>query len=258
MKLYFKYLSVNLKSQMQHKSSFLLLTVGQFLTSFSAFIGIYFLMSRFNTVKGFTLSEVLLCFSAVLMAFSLAECFARGFDTFSSTISNGEFDRILTRPKNPVFQVLASKTELTKIGRLLQAVLTLIIAVTTGNFGWNFKKIAVLILMIICGAVFFSAMFTLGAAVCFYTTEGLEVINILTDGGREFGRYPLSVYGKNALRLYTFVIPMALFQYYPLLYITGKTQSALYALSPIASLAVLIPVAALWSIGLKHYKSTGS
>ena len=46
MKLYFRYFSIHLKSLMQYKASFLLLTVGQFITSFSAFLGIYFLMGN--------------------------------------------------------------------------------------------------------------------------------------------------------------------------------------------------------------------
>ena len=37
---------------------------------------------RFNEVEGFSFPEVLLCSATTLMAFSLAECFGRGFDRF--------------------------------------------------------------------------------------------------------------------------------------------------------------------------------
>lgn len=107
MGLYLKYFTIHLKSQMQYKTSFFLTVIGQLLTSFSVFLGIYFMFERFNQVEGFSFEEVLLCFAVVLMAFSLAECFARGFDTFPSMIGNGEFDRIMVRPRNEVFQILA-------------------------------------------------------------------------------------------------------------------------------------------------------
>ena len=68
---------------MQYKTSFFLTVLGQFFTSFSAFLVIYFMFARFNSVEGFTYSEVLLCFAVVLLSFSLAECFARGFDAFT-------------------------------------------------------------------------------------------------------------------------------------------------------------------------------
>ncbi len=42
---------------MQYKASFLLTTLGQFVTSFSALLSIYFLMSRFHEIDGFSLSE---------------------------------------------------------------------------------------------------------------------------------------------------------------------------------------------------------
>jgi len=79
MKLYFKYVSMLLKCQMQYKVSFILTVIGQFLVSFTTFLGLYFMFSRFNSVNGFTFSEVILCFSIVLMAFSITECFVRGF-----------------------------------------------------------------------------------------------------------------------------------------------------------------------------------
>lgn len=258
MRLYGKYMLILLKCQMQYKTSFILTAIGQFLSSFSAFLGIYFMMTRFNAVNGFTLEEVMLCFAAVLMAFSLAECFFRGFDTFSTIISNGEFDRILVRPRNEIFQVLASKMEFTRIGRLFQAVLVFCYAIPASGIHWTFDKIATLILMIVGGIGVFCGLFIIYATLCFFTTEGLEVINILTDGGREFGKYPLSVYGKGILKFFTYAVPHALFQYYPLLYLTDRSDSKLYMLLPLLALGFLIPCLIIWKIGVRHYRSTGS
>ena len=80
------------------------------------------MFQRFSCVGGFTYSQVLLCFSIFLMEFSLAECVARGFDTFSTMIRKAEFDRVMVRPRGLIFQVLGSKFELTRMGRMLQAV----------------------------------------------------------------------------------------------------------------------------------------
>ena len=88
MNLYGKYLSIHLKSLMQYKVSFFLTAFGQFLISFSAILGVYFLLDRFHAIKGYTFTDILLCSSVIIMAFSLAECFARGFDQFPKAISN--------------------------------------------------------------------------------------------------------------------------------------------------------------------------
>ena len=99
MKLYWKHLQMHLQSMMQYKTSFFLTALGQFLVSFNVFLGIYFMFQRFHQVAGFTYSQCLLCFAVTLSSFTLAEVFFRGFDTFASCIANGEFDRILVRPR---------------------------------------------------------------------------------------------------------------------------------------------------------------
>jgi len=106
--LYRRYLGMLLKSQLQYKASFIMTTIGQFLVSFTTFLGIYFLFSRFQQVDGYTFPQILLCFSTVLMSYSFTECFARGFDVFPRLIRTGELDRILVRPRSVVFQVLTS------------------------------------------------------------------------------------------------------------------------------------------------------
>lgn len=258
MKLYRRYFLIHLKSQMQYKASFFMAFVAQFISSFTAFFAIQFMFSRFNEIEGFTFSEVLLCFSVVLSAFSLSESFARGFDHFASVISKGVFDRILLRPRNLILQILGATIDFTRLGRLFQALVVLIYAIPTSGVHWTFDKGVLLFLMIICGAVVFTGLFVIYAAICFFTTEGLEVMNIFTDGGREFGRYPFSVYGKNILMIFTFIVPLALFQYYPLLYLLGRSDNILYFFLPLISTLFLIPCLMLWKIGLRHYKSTGS
>ena len=151
MRLYGKYLAMLLKTQLVYKASFAMTVVGQFLVSFTAFLGVYFLYDRFHEVEGYSFAEVLLCFAVTLTAFSLAECFAR-----------------------------------------------------------------------------------------------------------EFGKYPFSVYGEGVLKLLTYVVPLALFQYYPLLYILGRSADVRLLLLPLAGFVFFVPCYAFFRLGLRKYKSTGS
>lgn len=258
MNLYLKYFAINIKSQMQYKASFFMTVVGQCMVSFSTFLGLYFMFARFNAVEGFTYEQALLCFSIMIMAYSLTEIFARGFDLFARMLGNGEFDRVLVRPRNIVFQVLASKMEFSRLGRLVQAIAVFGYAIPNCGVAWNARKAAVLLLMIACGSLVFFCLFLVYAAFSFFTVEGLEFMNILTDGGREFGRYPYSIYGRGVLRFLTFVVPLALFQYYPLLYLLDIERGAAYALAPLLSLLFFIPCRAFFAYGVSKFKSTGS
>ena len=256
--LYIRSLSLRLKSVMQYKLSFILTTIGQFLGSLTAFLGIHFMFQRFDSIEGYSYSESLLCFASILMAFSLAECFARGLDTFPTVISNGEFDRILLRPRSPLFLVLTSKFEFTRLGRLIQSVIVFCWALPNSGVHFTPDKILCLVLMIAGGMLVFCGVFIIFAFLCFFTTDGLEFMNILTDGMREYGKYPLAVYGRDILLFTTFVVPFALVQYYPFLYLIGRTDNMLYLLLPVLAGLFLIPCLILWHFGIRHYRSVGS
>lgn len=258
MKLYLKYLSILLKSRMQYKASFVMSSLGQFLVSFTTFLGVYFMFSRFHSVNGFSFSEVLICFAVMLMAFSLTECFARGFDVFPRLIRSGELDRILVRPRSVIFQVLTSNMEFSRIGRLLQAVLVLAYAIPTCGVIWTYDKILTAILMVIGGVAVFTGLFILYAGISFFTIEGLEFMNIFTDGSLEFGKYPISIYGEGVLRIFTYVVPVALFQYYPFLYLIGRSDRIGLIFLPLLGIVFLLPCYGFFRFGLRKYQSAGS
>lgn len=258
MKLYRSYLSMLLKSQMQYKTSFFLSSLGLFLTSFTGFLSMYFLFDRFHSVNGFSFAEVLLCYAVVFMAFSTAECFARGFDVFPRLIRSGNLDRILVRPRGVIFQVLTSNIEFTRFARFLQGLLVLIYAMPASGVIWTWDKILTLSIMLIGGIVVFSSLFVLYAGISFFTIEGLEFMNIFTDGGRQFGSYPLAIYGEPVLKFFTYVIPLALFQYYPFLYLVGRSADRRLMLLPLLGFVFLLPCYGFFRFGLRKYQSTGS
>ncbi len=260
MKLYFRYMAVLLRSQMEYRTSFILLSIGQFFVPFLAFVSIVLFFQRFPSVGGWSLYEVALCYSVVHMAFAISECCVRGFDSFSGLIVNGDFDRILVRPRTTVLQVLGSKFEFTRIGRLTQSLVVLIYALINLNVQWSPYKLLTLLFMIISGVFIFSGIYILGATLCFWTVEGLEVVNILTDGGREMAQYPLNIYKDWMRKFFTFVIPFGTINYLPLMFIFDKTEGSgfVYMLIPLVGMLFIIPCLLIWKFGVEHYQSTGS
>ena len=260
MRLFFQYMSILFKAQMQYRASFLMLCIGQFFVPFAVFAGMYFLFERFGGLPGWTFHEAALCYGVVHMAFSVAECFARGFDSFSRLVVRGDFDRLLVRPRGTVVQVLGSNMEFTRFGRMLQSAVVLGIAISGLSIQWTPAKAITLFLMIAGGVIVFCGICILRASFCFWTVQGLEVMNIFTDGGREMAQYPLDIYAKWVTRFFTFIIPFGAVSYLPLLYILDRTDGPdlMYMAMPLASLLFLAPCLLVWCIGVRHYRSTGS
>lgn len=258
LQLYMHYVSINVRSMMQYKVSFILTFFGQFFVSFNVFLGIYFMFQRFSSVKEFSYDEVLMCFAVMLLEFSLAEMVARGFDAFSGMVRTGSFDQVLVRPRGTILQVLGSKFELTRLGRMLQAIVMFAYAVHHCNIQWTALKVLTIVFMLIGGTAVFSGLFLIYAALCFFTLEGLEFMNCFTDGAREHGKYPIGVYGEKVLLFTTFIIPYALIQYYPLLFIIGRSDNLLYCVMPLIATLFILPCYLLWRFGVRHYQSSGS
>ena len=58
---------------MQYKASLFLSCLGQFMTAFTSFFSIKFIFMQIDAVGGFTYGQVLLCFSVIMLSFSIGE-----------------------------------------------------------------------------------------------------------------------------------------------------------------------------------------
>ena len=258
MKIYFESLAMHLKGELEYRVDFILSFLSQILVFFTYYFIILALFTKFNHIKGFTLYEVLLCFSIVQFGFAFNEVFARGIDKFDELIIRGDFDRLLLRPKNVILQVLCSDSDFVKVSRLIQSIIVLIIAICHLNISWNLLKIITLLLMLFSSCIIFFGIFLTAASYCFFTVQGLEVRNVFTDGGKHMAQYPIGVFSKGFVWFFTFIIPYAFVNYYPLLFVLGRKSSILYAFSPLLVLLYLIPSIVTFYLGMKRYSSVGS
>jgi ABC-2 type transport system permease protein len=68
----------------------------------------------------------------------------------------------------------------------------------------------------------------------------------------------MTIYSRWLRRFFTFIIPYGCFNYLPLLYLTGRSNNALYALAPLPGIVFIVPCLLLWNYGVRHYMSTGN
>jgi len=262
-RLYFRYIGISIRSQMQYKASFVMMSVGNMILSGTEFVAIWALFDRFRSLHGWTLPEAALLYGLINIAFALSQSMARGFDMFAGMVKSGEFDRILLRPRGTILQLLGQDLELSRIGRLAQALVVLIWAIAVLKIAWTPGRVVLMIASAAGGIFFFSGLYVLQATMAFWTIESLEIWNTLTDGGKETAQYPLSIYRPWFRRFFTMVVPLACVNYFPTLAILGKAGSSgipefVCWLAPGAGLIFLLVSLRVWRIGVRHYCSTGS
>lgn len=258
MKLYIESLKMHFKSMIEYKLSFITGFIAQFFVFFTYYFIILALFDKFSNIKGFTLYEVLLTFSIIQFGFATNEVFARGIDKFDSLIISGGLDRLLLRPHGVLLQVLCTRADFIKVSRIVQAIIVMVIALINLNIEWSIFKVITLILMLISSVVIFFSLFLIMASYCFVTVQALEVRNLLTDGGKHLAQYSIGIFRKGIAFVFTFIIPYAFVNYYPLLYFIGKSNNMWYMLSPLLVFIFIIPAFLSFKWGMKKYASVGS
>jgi len=258
--LFWKLISVSIRSQMQYSASFITLCLAHFLSTSVYILAIGVLFDRFHIVKGWTFYEVGLIYGIVHIGFGLAESFACGFERFSQMLIQGDFDRVLLQPINPLIQIAVHDIQLMRLSRSVQG--GVVLAVSLSHFSFTLFSIhsLVIILSIIGTASFFYGLLVIQAAISFWTLESLEIMNITTYGGLQTGQYPMSFYDRPFRLIFTFLIPLACVAYYPIATLLHHESIPLWAaaIAPLSGIIFLFLACQLWHLGSRHYHSTGS
>lgn len=258
MKLIKNYLAMHLKISLEYKASFILSCISQVLYMLVELFVIYALFIKFKLLDAFDMNQMLLGFSAIWLGYSLAELFGRGFDNFYKLIVRGDFDLLLIRPRSIFIQIFGSDICYEKFGRVISSLIFYIYSASKVITSITILKVLLLILMIVGCVILILSLFIIGASFCFVTVQGIEAINIITNGTKQVAEYPISIYKKPVRVFFTIIIPVVLINYYPINYLTDKTSNILYVFMPMSTLILFLISKFLFHLGMKKYCSTGS
>jgi len=245
---------------MQYKSNMAMLSFSAMLISIGEILSVYMMFVKFESVKNWGFYETALMFGIITFVYSFTECFARGFDEFPKLIKGGDLDRLMVRPVNIIYQVFGSKIEFSKLPKALLGLTIAIISLCNLGINWTISKVLVLLATFICGCFVILGVMMIASGISIFTVENLEFINIFTNGAKELCYYPLNVHNKWIARFFTFIIPIACFNYLPISYIIGygSLPQIVYALSPLLGMIFLIPCVIFFICSLKKYQGSGT
>ena len=263
-RLYFRFALISIRGQLQYRASFIMMSLGHFLSTVIDILFILALFHRFGALRDWRLAEVALFYGLIQTAFALAESLGRGFDVFPELIKTGEFDRVLLQPRSPALLVAAREVQLMRIGRFSQGLIVLIWAASALNVAWSLGRTALVLFTVAGGMCMFYGLFVLQATISFWTIESLELMNTVTYGGNETGQFPITIYQPWFRKFFTYLIPLACVTYFPVLAILGKPDPFLgsplwfQVTAPLAGFLFLLITLRIWRFGVRHYTSAGS
>jgi ABC-2 type transport system permease protein len=249
-------------SRMQYKLDTFLLVLAVIMRESVTVITLYFILLKFSVIQGWNLDQLFFLYSFVFLTYSICILVFTGIRDFEGIVNQGEFDSYLTKPINPLFQVLARKSDV--MATLAHGTLGLILfffAVQRTGITFDFSKIILIFFFLAGGILIQGALLLIPAALTFWTTKSGEIQNLIFYQMRGFIAYPISIYPKVIQYLLTFVIPLAFVNYYPAQYFFDDKHAVSKLLafaSPLVGIGIFLIALFLWKKGLDHYKSTGN
>ena len=115
----------------------------------------------------------------------------------------------------------------------------------------------------VCSALFVLSTLVIGAAMTFRTVEGSDFALLLSNGGMGLAAFPLEVYSSALRLIFTFLVPVGLCVYVPVLTVLDRDGPGPLGPGVLPLLPVVLGVFGglsllAWRRGIRHYESTGS
>jgi ABC-2 type transport system permease protein len=249
LKLMLYYFKFNISSVMEYRVSFLMQAFGMALNN-SAFIFFWWIL--FNNVPrigGYGFKEEMMLWAISSTSYGITFVVFGNVNQITRMIMNGELDTYLLQPKDPLVNLVCSKTIMSALGDALYGVIVFFII-----NGFNLQRFVLFLLFCITGALIISSILTTIHALSFYSgnTEGFAqmVIEFIVS----FSIYPEGIF-NNALKyiLYT-VLPVAFIVYVPARVLTDFSLVHFVYILGAALLWIIIAYTVFYR-GLKRYES---
>ncbi|MFI7613645.1 ABC transporter permease [Nonomuraea terrae] len=223
----------------------------------TGFAFIWVVMHTFPSLAGWGLAEIAFLYGLRLTAHALAMIPLMSENDIQWVVRNGEFDRFLLRPLNPLVQLMGTRMGIAQFGDLLVGVTLLAVAGQNAQISWNAWLIAFCFVAIIGGALIEAAFFLALCSLALRLIDTFALRVFVDDVFSKFGSYPMKIFGGVTEWLLTFVLPVAFVAYIPASVVLGKLDTPLALAAPLLGVVLVALAYLIWRRQLDHYQSVG-
>jgi ABC-2 type transport system permease protein len=260
---YFQLVLAQVRSQTQYRTSFVVELVFSALLTGLDVITVFVVFSVNDSLGGFGGGEVLLMVGISAFGFPVADLVVGNVERLQVYVRTGMLDAVLVRPLSALGQLVAMDFAARRVGRAAQGLAIYLVSIVVAPVAWSPAAVVLAVLAPVAAAVFFAAIFVVGATVAFWWIESGEIANAFTYGGRDFTAYPMTVFGGLFRRIFAYGLGFAFVAYLPALALLGRSDPLgvpdwMRWCSPLVALLAAGLAALFWRTGIRHYRSTGS
>lgn len=250
------------KGRMQYRANFIIGILMGIVFQCTGFVFIWVVLSRFQSVGGWSLGEIAFLYGLRLVMHALNGFFSGALFNLQWELRQGDFDRYLVRPMAPLLQMISQHPPSSALGDLIGGIMLFVAATTLVTVGWTASTIGFLILAIIGGALIEFALRLLSASLSFRFMASEPALHLVDTIFSEFGNYPLAIFGNVLQFLLTYALPLAFMVYFPAAILLNRGNElqihpAFAYASPLVGLIWFGLGVLVFQHEMRHYKSAG-
>ncbi|HYK74038.1 MAG TPA: ABC-2 family transporter protein [Pseudoneobacillus sp.] len=244
---------------MEYRIDFL---IGVFSVMLEQFASIFFVKVVFDHIEqlnGWNFYEILFIYGVAATGRSIHQIFFDNLWTLGwQYIRPGKLDRLLIRPINPLFHVVADRLHQDGFGQLIIGLIILGTSIPHLDITWGVLQVFILIVLIISSGLIFIAINLFFATFSFWMIDSLPIVWAVFNLS-DFARYPLTIYHKGIRMFLTWIIPYGFTAFYPAAYFIDQEGYKWFVLwTPLVAIVCSVIAYTFWNRGLKAFSSTGS
>lgn len=258
-KLYDKFLKQYIKSLLEYRIDFIFGLVGFILVQLTGVIFITLVFNIIPSLEGWSFHEILFIYGFAQIPRGIDHVFTDYLWIFSwKTIVNGEFDKYLLRPINPLFQVIAESFQPDGFGEIIIGIILVVYSSIKLSISFDPIKIIIFLIVIIFAALIYTAIKLAVTSIAFWVKFAQSYL-FMAYQLSDFAKYPIGIYPKVIQIILTGFIPFAFTGYFPGAYFLGKESIfSGIIMTIIISIVALLIAYRIWLIGISKYESSGS
>ncbi len=260
--VYRQFWRINLLTTLEYRTNFLLWFAFTIVYHSTAIYALWVMLTTFPSMNGWDFRNMAFLYALWMTAHALNSTFFSTIGEIPQWIRDGEFDRLLVRPLDELFQVISTPGAIFP-DELLLAIAFLSVAVAVNHLAVTFGFVVLIVLVVIGGALIDLSIALLISTASFWFVQVDALRWIVLQLEQEFTRYPLSIYTKGVRLLLAFVIPFGFMNYFPAAYFLHKTDNGLGLpvevglFTPAVGIAFSLVAYAGWRFGLQRYQGVG-
>jgi ABC-2 type transport system permease protein len=260
--VYRQYWRINILTTLEYRANVLLWFAFTVIYHGSAIAALWIVLHTFPSMNGWDFRDMAFLYGLWMAGHALNNTLFSAVGDIPERIRDGDFDRLLVRPLDTLFQAIATPGQVFPDELILAAVY--FGAATAYAHVRIDAAFVVFAPLVIAGGALIDLGISLiisTAAFWFVRVDALRWIVLQLE--QEFTRYPLGIYARGVRLLLAFVFPFAFMNYFPATYFLHKAETGLSLppavglLTPLIGIIFVAAAYGFWRLGLNRYQGVG-